>query len=100
EHTAIGEWVTYSTERASGAVRPMTFQEFTPGGSLAGPVFSMATLAASNRADDLVLAISVHTDSGWDGFDGALDALEIGLTNGKLGRVDFTEGERIGVRPS
>ena len=33
--------------------------------------------------------ISVQTNSGWNGFDGYMDGLEITLTNGNVGRVNF-----------
>ena len=33
--------------------------------------------------------ISVQTDSGWDGFDGYMDGLEITLTNDNVGQVNF-----------
>jgi len=33
--------------------------------------------------------ISIQTDSGWNGFDGYIDGLEIQLANGKVGRVNL-----------
>lgn len=43
----------------------------------------------SARGSDLVEMISVQTDSGWGGFDGYMDGLEITLANGNVGRVNF-----------
>ena len=41
------------------------------------------------EAGDLVEMVSVQTNSGWDGYDGHLDGLEIELVNGNIGRVNF-----------
>jgi hypothetical protein len=62
----------------------MTFQSNGWG----GPVMDLATFI-STHGSELIEMISVQTDSGWGGFDGYLDGLEVSLTNGKLGRVNF-----------
>lgn len=100
EHTAEATWARYSTEHATGDVPPMTFREYSPAGAWVGEPLPLAALAAGAYADDEILAISVQTDSAWGGFDGALDQLEIGLVNGKVGRVDFTAGEVLRVVPA
>ncbi|MCA9517522.1 MAG: hypothetical protein KC635_21425, partial [Myxococcales bacterium] len=45
--------------------------------------------AIASYGSELVEMLSVHTDSGWNGFDGLIDGLEIRLADGSLGRVDF-----------
>ena len=44
--------------------------------------------------------ISVQTDSAWTGFAGRVDGLEIELTSGDVGRVDFRDGRLLQVVPS
>ena len=81
-HTAIGTWTQYST--SSG----MTFQS----NGLGGPVMNLATFIAAHGSE-LIEMISVQTNSAWNGFDGYMDGLEVALTNGEVGRVDFTTDE-------
>ncbi len=77
-HAETGAWTQYSTN--SG----MTFNEETsPGGEM-----TLLDLIASNGSQEIEM-ISVETDSAWNGFDGYIDGLEITLTNGKTGRVNF-----------
>ncbi len=78
-HTSLDAWTQYST---SGA---MTFQSNGWG----GPVMDLPNFIA-NHGSELIEMISVQTDSGWNGFDGYIDGLEVVLTNGEIGRVDFT----------
>ena len=78
----------------------MTFREYAPTGSFVGEPLRLRALATGPYADDEILAISVQTDSAWDGFDGALDALEVGLTDGAVGRVDFADGQVLRVVPA
>ncbi|PKN56741.1 MAG: hypothetical protein CVU56_14510 [Deltaproteobacteria bacterium HGW-Deltaproteobacteria-14] len=81
-HTATGAWTRYATDAG------MTF-----GGQ------SFDAFVGVHGAE-LVEMISLHTDSGWGGFDGGLDGLEITLTDGSVGRVDFVaEGGKIQVAP-
>ncbi len=88
-HTDIGAWTQYST---SGA---MTFQS----NGLGGPVENFATFVA-NHGSELIEMISVQTNSGWNGFDGYMDGLEVVLTDGAIGRVDFaTDSTTIRVAP-
>ncbi len=77
-HTSIDAWTQYST---SGA---MTFQS----NGLGGPVMDLPTFIA-NHGSELIEMISVQTNSGWNGFDGYIDGLEVTLTDGKVGRVNF-----------
>jgi hypothetical protein len=77
-HTNIGSWTQYST---SGG---MTFQSNGWG----GPVMDLATFIATHGTQKIEM-ISVQTDSGWNGFDGYIDGLEVRLVNGKVGRVNF-----------
>lgn len=78
QHTSLDEWTQYST---SG---DMTFKSNGWG----GPVMDFATFVAT-KGSEKVEMISVQTDSGWNGFDGYIDGLEITLVNGKVGRVNF-----------
>ncbi len=83
DHTNIGDWTPYST--ASG----MTFNRFDSlAGAEANNELDLAGMI-SNYGDELIEMISIQTDSGWNGFDGYLDGLEIALTNGNVGRVNF-----------
>ncbi len=78
DHTDIDNWTQYSTD--AGAM-----------------TFSGVAVTGENTLDQLKAAvgteliemISVQTDSGWNGFDGYMDGLEIALTNGSVGRVNF-----------
>lgn len=79
DHTNIGNWTQYST---SGS---MTFNRNSGAG---GPEQTLAQLIAADGSD-LIEMISVQTDSGWNGFDGYMDGLEITLTNGNVGQVNF-----------
>ncbi len=79
DHTSTGSWVQYSTDGS------MTFNEQTP----PGPEQTLAALKAADGAD-LIEMISIQTDSGWNGFDGYVDGVEITLTNGTVGRIDLT----------
>ncbi len=79
DHTDVDAWTQYSTSDAG-----WTFRE------------NKKNLAPQNYADfqstygnELVEMISVQTNSGWNGFDGYMDGLEITLTNGSVGRVNF-----------
>lgn len=47
------------------------------------------TLANLEGQSELIEMISVQTDSGWNGFVGQIDGLEIKLKTGEIGRVDF-----------
>jgi parallel beta-helix repeat protein len=78
DHTETDAWTQYST--ASG----MTFQSNGWG----GPVMSLADLITAHGGE-LIGAISIQTDSGWAGFGGYVDGLEITLTNGNVGRVNL-----------
>jgi len=78
DHAETGAWTLYSTER------DMTFHS----NALGGPVMTLADLITAHGGD-LIGAISIQTDSGWNGFDGFVDGLEITLTNGKVGRVNL-----------
>jgi hypothetical protein len=78
DHAALDTWTRHSTD--SG----MTFNMQTP----VGPELTLAQMIAA-EGSQLVEMISVQTDSGWGGFDGYLDGLEITLTNGRVARVSF-----------
>ena len=81
DHTNIGDWTQYSTDFGA-----MTFQS------------NGLNVIGESTLDELITAagtqfiemISVQTNSGWNGFDGYMDGLEITLTNGNIGRVDFS----------
>lgn len=78
EHTPTGDWVLHSTDNG------MTFR-------LGNTVYSWDELLSA-FGDELIEAISIQTDSGWDGFDGFVDGLTITLTDGSVGIVNF-EGD-------
>ena len=79
DHTNIGAWTQYST--ATG----MTFQSNGLGVIGESTLAELITAAGSQEIE----MISVQTNSGWDGFDGYMDGLEITLTNGNVGQVNF-----------
>jgi hypothetical protein len=79
-HTNIGNWTSYSTN--AGA---MTFQ--SNGLGVIG-VSTLAQLIASAGTQEIEM-ISIQTNSGWNGFDGYIDGLEITLTNGNVGQVNL-----------
>lgn len=87
DHTSTDVWTQYST--ATG----MTFNSNGLGGTGELTLAEMQVLFGS----DLIEMISIQTDSGWNGFDGYLDGLEITLTNGNVGRVNFTEAPEPGT---
>ena len=80
EHTNIGSWTQYSTDSGE-----MTFH--SNGWGVIG-VSTLAELITAAGSQEIEM-ISVQTDSGWDGFDGYMDGLEITLTNGNVGQVNF-----------
>lgn len=77
-HASLDIWSQYST------VDGMTFQSNGWG----GPVLNFSAFVTA-YGSQLVEMISVQTDSGWSGFDGYIDGLEIRLVNGNLARVNF-----------
>lgn len=79
DHTSTGAWAQYSTGDADWTLRENRIN---------GPEQSFADFK-STYGSELVEMISVHTDSGWDGFDGYMDGLEIRLTNDNVGQVNF-----------
>ena len=79
DHTDIGNWVEYSTN--SG----MTFRENK---CINTAPMTLAELIAAD-GDDLILMFSVQTNSGWNGYDGFLDGLQVTLNNGNIGQVNF-----------
>jgi hypothetical protein len=81
-HTTIETWTQHST-----AGNGMTFNK---NGCGVGPEQTLDDLI-TNHGGELVEMISVQTDSGWGGFDGYIDGLEITLTTGEVGRVNFGE---------
>lgn len=89
EHTDTGAWVQYST----GGADPMTFRSNGLGG--VGPGLTLTQLGNTNDAgglligEQLVEMISVQTNSGWNGFDGYMDGLQITLQSGSVGEVNF-----------
>ena len=83
DHTNIGAWTEYSTD--GGA---MTFHSNGLGVIGESTLAELITAAGSQEIE----MISVQTDSGWDGFDGYMDGLEITLTaanNSNVGQVNF-----------
>jgi hypothetical protein len=62
----------------------MTFKS----NALGGPVMDLATFIAMHGSEKIEM-ISIQTDSGWNGFDGYIDGLEITLVNGNVGRVNL-----------
>lgn len=87
DHAHTGTWQQWSTDAG------MTF-------NLDGSAVEL-TLAglAAGYGSELVEMISVQTDSGWSGFDGYIDGLEITLANGSVGRVNFEAVERSVPEP-
>ncbi|MBW2240710.1 MAG: PEP-CTERM sorting domain-containing protein [Deltaproteobacteria bacterium] len=78
-HTAIDSWTQYSTGTG------MTFHSNVGGG---GPEMTLAQMITAHGTE-LVEMISIQTASNWNGFDGYIDGLEITLTNGNVGKVNF-----------
>jgi len=80
DHANIGDWTEYSTDGGE-----MTFA--SNGWGVIGESTLSELIAVAG--DQQVEMISVQTNSGWDGFDGYIDGLEITLTNGNVGQVNF-----------
>ena len=84
DHTDTGNWVNYST--TSG----MTFNH---NGSKVGTNDANGEMTLSglqtNYGTELIEMISVQTNTGWDGYDGYMDGLQISLINGNVGQVNF-----------
>lgn len=80
DHTDIGNWVEYSTN--AGA---MTFAS-NKLNVIGESTLDQLKTAAGNQ---LIEMISIQTNSGWNGFDGYVDGLEITLTNGNVGQVNL-----------
>ena len=78
DHTDVDAWTQYSTD--GGA---MTFSGLAVTGENTLDQLKAAV------GSELIEMISVQTDSGWNGFDGFIDGLEITLTDGSVGRVNF-----------
>ena len=74
DHTEEGAWTQYSTDGA------MTFNKNACG---VGPEQTLTDLI-TNHGTELIEMISIQTDSGWGGFDGYIDGLEITLVNGRV----------------
>ena len=82
DHTdTSGTWVQYATD----ALTPMTWNENSCLGGGEMTLGDMQTLLDG----ELIEMFSIQTDSGWNGYDGYIDGLEIELTNGEIGRVNF-----------
>ncbi len=96
-HTVENAWVRYTTSGPSGAVPALTFRAQAANGSPTGPALSLAELYALDSQP--ILAITVQTASGWSDFTGAVDGLEVTLTNGRVGKVDFGDGIALLVAP-
>jgi len=80
DHTVLDAWTQYSTD--AGA---MTFHSNGLGVIGDSTLAELITAAGGQE----VMMISVQTDSGWNGFDGYMDGLEITLTSGSVGAVNF-----------
>ena len=84
------QWVRHSSGEA------MTFRdEYTSG----TPFKSLSAYRGSAVGLELVEMISVQTASNDNGSVGAMDGLEIKLTNGLVGRVNFNAGGESCVEP-
>lgn len=79
DHTSTDVWSQYSTGDAD-----WTFRETTMNG--AEQSFAQFKAAYGSHLVDM---ISVQTGSAWNGFDGYMDGIEITLTNGNIGQVNF-----------
>jgi len=80
DHTNIGDWTKYSTNDDA-----MTFR------SNGLNVIGESTLSELQTAagTQLIEMISIQTNSGWNGFDGYIDGLEITLNNGSVGTANL-----------
>ena len=80
DHTNIGDWTEYSTDLGE-----MTFRSNGLGVVGESTLSELITAVGSEE----VMMISIQTDSGWGGFDGYIDGLEITLNNGNVGQVNL-----------
>ena len=83
-HTALDTWEKYSTSTG------MTFQSNGWG----GPVMTLAEFITNHGSEEIMM-FSVQTNSGWNGFDGYIDGLEVTLTNGSIGNVNFEDEPQV-----
>lgn len=51
--------------------------------------FATGTPNGWDYTTERIMSITLQTDSGWNGFDGYVDGLEITLTSGDVGRVNL-----------
>ena len=80
DHTNIGDWTEYSTDLGE-----MTFRSNGLGVVGESTLSELITAVGTEE----VMMISIQTDSGWNGFDGYIDGLEITLNNGNVGQVNL-----------
>ncbi len=89
EHTATGAWTQYSTDT------DMTFHS----NAIGGPVMTLDQFITDHGTEEIG-AISIQTNSSWNGFDGYVDGLVITLANGKVGKVNFeADSTTVDVAP-
>lgn len=92
EHTETDAWTQYSTSSTSA---PMTFTDNAGNaGSFSGQNLDYLK---DNFGSEYVEMISIQTMSNYNGFDGYMDGLEITLTSGSVGQVNF---EPVPLPPS
>jgi hypothetical protein len=75
----LDSWIEYSTSDE------MTFRSNVGEGT----DHMTLTELKSHAGTEEIEMFSIQTDSGWDGFDGYIDGLEITLTNGEVGIVNL-----------
>lgn len=94
------QWNLWSTTDLDSPTNGLVF--YDSGRNFWNEYATLAQLAAGNidwtaysdhdYSAEEVLAISIHTDSGWPGFDGYVDGLTITLDNASVGEVDMVDG--------
>jgi hypothetical protein len=92
-----GQWNLWATDNSGITTNQLQFYDSGRGWN--GYYATLASLAAGevtwgnsqshDYSDEIVKAITIQTDSGWDGFDGQVDGLTITLNDGQVGEVNF-----------
>jgi hypothetical protein len=93
------EWNLWSTDDGESPTNQLRFydsgrnywNEYVTLDQLATGDIDWTAYADHDYSEEELLAISIHTDSGWNGFDGTVDALTI-VAGGMVGEVDLTDG--------
>ncbi len=96
------EWNLWTTGDGGTATNQLVFYDNPRG--FGGYYATLADLGAGpvdwdgdnsvdhDYSEELLLSVTLQTDSGWNGFDGYIDGLVVTLTDGRIGAVNMVAG--------